>query len=158
MARFIPAMVKRASRPAFAATIALVVSASVTETPRAEPAPPPAPDAPGSKARGPLPDGLHQWAGQIQQNYPKGVLSPGQKATVMVRTIVDPAGTVAGCVVVQSSGYAPLDQAACESMQRFAVFRPAIDAEGEPTSGTWATKITYSENSPSPAGSSAPRN
>ena len=103
-----------------------------------------------------MPKDILVWAGQIQQDYPNGILSAGQKATVMVRAIVDSLGRVADCVIVQSSGYTPIDEAACAGMQRYATFQPAIDASGAPTAGTWSTRITYWDRSPVPVEPAGP--
>lgn len=140
----------RAGRRALAAGLALLAGTGEAVHAREPSASPQSADATASQARGPKPKDITVWAGQIQQNYPKGVLSVGQKATVMVRATVDTAGRVTDCAIVQSSGIGVLDQAACDGMRRFAVFTPALDVAGEPTTGTWATKITYKDNSAPP--------
>lgn len=150
MGRAFASLYERASPLIGVAVIALVAAMGTTTQALGAPAPPPT-DAPASKARGPVPKDIRIWAGLIQQDYPRGVLSAGQKATVMVRAIVDSLGKVTDCVIVQTSGLAPLDEAACNGMRRYATFQPAIDASGEPTTGTWSTRITYVDNSSPPA-------
>lgn len=146
----------RASRRALAAALALVAGAGGLADAHEPSASQESAEAPSTKARGPKPKDITVWAGQIQQNYPRGVLSAGQKATVMVRATVDPVGRVADCVIVTSSGFAVLDQAACDGMRRFALFAPALDEAGKPTMGTWATKITYKDSSPPPTNPASP--
>jgi protein TonB len=55
-------------------------------------------------------------------------------------------GRVTACRVIRSSGSPILDEAACKGMERYARFNEALDAAGNPTSGTYATTITYRLN------------
>jgi len=145
-----------ASRQALAAGLALFAAAGGFAQAREPSAEQQSADAPASKARGPVPKDITVWAGQIQQNYPKGVLNAGQQATVMVRATVDPAGKVTDCAIVTSSGFTVLDHAACDAMRRFALFTPALDDAGKPTTGTWATRITYKDSSSLPIDPASP--
>ncbi|ALE17954.1 PxORF73 peptide [Altererythrobacter epoxidivorans] len=111
--------------------------------PPAAPAPPPPPP---SKARGATPDGQGRWARRIQENYPSRALREETQGTVGVSVTIDGSGRVSGCRVTRSSGSSILDEAACEGMQRYARFNPALDAAGNPTSGSYSTAITYRLN------------
>jgi protein TonB len=107
--------------------------------------PPPPPPAP-SKAQGVSPKGQNRWAERIQANYPTRAAREGREGRVGVRVTINSEGRVAGCSVTSSSGSPDLDEAACEGMSRYARFNPALDAAGNPTSGTYSTAIVYRLN------------
>lgn len=90
------------------------------------------------------------WAPLIHQTYPREAALAGLEGSVRIKVAVDETGRVSDCFVVQSSGHAILDQAACDGMRRFAVFNPATDASGSPTVGSYATIITYRLRTPQP--------
>ena len=110
--------------------------------PVAPPAPPPAPDM----SRGVQTRNERRWAGQIQENYPSRALREEVEGTVGVRVTVTPDGRATGCSVTASSGSSVLDEAACRGMERYARFDPALDRSGNPTSGSYSTRITYRLN------------
>ena len=107
--------------------------------------PPPPPPAP-SQARGARPKGQGSWAARIQDNYPSAALRKEIEGTVGVRVTVGPDGRVSGCTVSGSSGSGDLDSAACDGMTRYARFEPALDAGGNPTTGSFSTRIVYKIN------------
>lgn len=109
------------------------------------PPPPPAPPAP-SKARGATPDGLGRWSARIQENYPPRAVRDEIEGRVGVRVSIGPNGRVADCSVTASSGSGILDDAACTGMRSYARFNPALDAAGNPTSGSYSTTIVYNLN------------
>ncbi|MDP3858350.1 MAG: TonB family protein [Stagnimonas sp.] len=111
----------------------------------AAPAPPPPPPV-ASKARGAKPKGQGSWAARIQDNYPSAALRKEIEGTVGVRVTVGPDGRVSGCTVSSGSGSGDLDSAACDGMTRYARFDPALDAAGNPTSGSFSTRIVYKIN------------
>lgn len=106
------------------------------------PAPPPAP----SQARGVRPKNQSSWAARIQDNYPSDALRQEKEGRVGVRVSIGPDGRVTGCTVTSSSGTPSLDSAACEGMQRYARYDPALDDAGRPTSGSASTAIVYRIN------------
>ena len=110
--------------------------------PVAPPAPPPAPDM----SRGVQTRNERRWAAQIQENYPSRALREEVEGTVGVRVTVTPDGRATGCSVTASSGSSVLDEAACRGMERYARFDPALDRSGNPTSGSYSTRITYRLN------------
>jgi len=112
--------------------------------PRAAP-PPPAPPPP-SRARGVTPDGLGRWSARIQENYPPRAVRDEIEGRVGVRVSVGPNGRVADCSVTSSSGSGILDDAACSGMRNYARFNPALDAAGNPTTGSYSTTIVYDLN------------
>jgi protein TonB len=105
--------------------------------------PPPAPPPPPSLARGATPKDQNRWAARIQENYPSRALREGTEGTVGVTVTIGPDGRVADCSVTSSSGSRDLDTAACQGMQRYARYNPALDAGGNPISGSTSTRITY---------------
>ncbi|MET0588001.1 MAG: energy transducer TonB [Novosphingobium sp.] len=106
------------------------------------PPPPPAP----SQARRAIPKGQAGWARRIQDNYPSSALRAEKEGRVGVRVTVGPDGRVSDCSVTSSSGTPDLDSAACEGMQRYARFDPALSDDGSPTSGQYSTSIVYKLN------------
>ena len=108
------------------------------------PAPPP-PPAP-SKARKATTQGEGRWAARIQENYPSRALREEIEGTVGVRVTVTADGRATGCSVTASSGSPILDQAACQGMERYARFNPALDDAGNPTTDVYSTRITYRLN------------
>ena len=60
-----------------------------------------------------------------------------------VRVSIGPDGKVSSCSVSSSSGSPDLDEAACDGMTRYARFNPALDDNGNPTSGSYSTAIVY---------------
>jgi protein TonB len=110
--------------------------------PVAAPPPPPAP----SQARGVRPRNQSSWASRIQQNYPSRALREGTEGRVGVRVTVNGEGRVEACSVANSSGSSVLDDAACQGMERYARFDPALNDAGEPVSASWQTTIVYQLN------------
>jgi len=110
--------------------------------PPAPPAPPPAPPAP-SQARGAAPEGLNRWAARIQENYPAAAVRREIEGNVGVSVQVGTDGRVTACTVTSSSGESVLDRAACEGMERYARYNPALNAAGEPIVGSDSRTIVY---------------
>ena len=113
--------------------------------PPAPAGPPPAPPAP-SQARGARTKNERSWAARIQENYPARALREEIEGTVGVRVTVTPDGRATGCSVTASSGSDILDAAACAGMERYARFDPALDNDGNPTTGSYSTRVTYKLN------------
>lgn len=118
--------------------------APVFVQPSRPPAPPP-PPAP-SRARGATPDGLARWSARIQENYPPRAVRDEIEGRVGVRVSIGPNGRVADCSVTSPSGSSILDDAACSGMRSYARFNPALDAAGNPTTGSYTTTIVYDLN------------
>jgi len=118
--------------------------APVFVQPSRPPAPPP-PPAP-SKARGATPDGLARWSARIQENYPPRAVRDEIEGRVGVRVTIGPNGRVSACSVTSPSGSSILDDAACSGMRSYARFNPALDAAGNPTTGSYTTTIVYNLN------------
>jgi len=116
--------------------------------PPAPPAPRPAPPAPPapSQARGVAPDNQGRWAARIQENYPATAVRREIEGQVGVNVQIGPDGRVSACSVSRSSGESILDQAACEGMERYARFIPALNAAGDAISASYSTTIVYQLN------------
>jgi protein TonB len=108
----------------------------------APPAPPPPPPAP-SKARGAQPENQRSWQQRIMDNYPARAIRDEIEGRVGVRVTVGPNGRVSGCSVTSGSGSSILDDAACQDITRYGRFSPALDDDGNPTTGSWGTTIVY---------------
>ncbi|MBT2135152.1 TonB family protein [Croceibacterium sp. LX-88] len=105
-------------------------------------APPPPPPAP-SQARGAQPDGQARWQQRIMDNYPRRAVNDEIEGRVGVRVQISADGRVSSCSVSSSSGSSILDEAACADLTRFGRFKPALNDDGDPTTGSWATTIVY---------------
>jgi protein TonB len=92
------------------------------------------------------PKGQRSWQARIIENYPRRAIQEEVQGTVGLRVAVDTEGRATGCSVTSSSGSNILDDAACKDMVRYARFEPALDADGNPISGSWSTRITYKLN------------
>lgn len=118
---------------------------AVVAPPPAPPGPPPAPPPPPppSQARALQPDNQASWQRRIIENYPARAVRDGTEGTVGLSVTVDGNGRVASCNVTSSSGSSVLDQAACTDITRYARFKAALDAAGNPTTASWSTRIVY---------------
>src|SRR6478735_1952915 len=106
-------------------------------------APPPAPPPAPSKARGAQPEGQRSWQQRIMDNYPARAVRDEIEGRVGVRVTVGANGRVSGCSVTSGSGSSILDDAACQDITRYGRFSPALDDDGNPTTGSWGTTIVY---------------
>jgi protein TonB len=120
----------------------------VFREPSTAPSAPPGPPQPPrvSKARGVQPKNQRSWAARIQENYPRRAAQEEIEGTVGVRVTVTADGRATGCSVTASSGSNILDEAACKDLERYGRFDPAWDADGNPISAAWSTRITYKLN------------
>ncbi|WP_164115974.1 energy transducer TonB [Sphingorhabdus sp. Alg239-R122] len=108
------------------------------------PAAPPPPPPPPSKAKGATPRGnTGRWGAQAQSSYPSRAIREEREGTVGFRLTVSAKGRATNCTVTSSSGHSDLDAAACKAMRRVARFRPALDDAGNPTTGSWNSRVRY---------------
>jgi protein TonB len=88
--------------------------------------------------------GRQNLAGYISMDdYPAEALRQHAQGTVRVALDVDETGRVSACTVLQSSGFAVLDQATCRLMSSRARFAPAHDAAGRPVKDVFKTSIAW---------------
>lgn len=76
-------------------------------------------------------------------DYPRTAFLAGEEGKVEFRLRVAPDGRVSDCVVIESSGSAALDAAACRLMRSRARFTPALDAAGQPTADTIEAQLDW---------------
>jgi periplasmic protein TonB len=117
-----------------------------TRPSNANPPGPPPPPRPPSKARPARTKGERGWFARIQEDYPARALREEVEGTVGVRVTVTAEGRATGCSVTASSGNSDLDSGACRSLERYGRFDPALDDAGNPTTGSFQTRITYKLN------------
>lgn len=86
------------------------------------------------------------WAQRIVANYPPDLRSRGVEGWVAVRLQISPEGRASFCEIVANSGIPDFNDAACRDFLRYARFAPALNAEGNPTWGSFETRITYKLN------------
>ncbi|WP_374541641.1 energy transducer TonB, partial [Sphingorhabdus sp.] len=112
-----------------------------TAAPPAPAAPPPPPPAVAKRPK-PIPRGnTSNWANV--NDYPSRALQQERQGTTRFSVTVGPDGRVQSCSITSSSGHADLDDATCKNITRRARFEPALDANGNPTTGTWANAVRW---------------
>ena len=127
--------------------ISPVVQETVREAPPPPPpivfAPPPAaPPPPRFTAKGAVPKGNPgSWA--TTNDYPSRALREEREGTSGFRVAVGPDGRVTDCQITSSSGHGDLDAAACENIRRRARFTPAMDGDGNPTTGSYSNRVRW---------------
>ncbi len=107
-------------------------------TPPAPPAPPPTPDM----SKGASPKGSPgRWV--TNDDYPPSAQRQEREGTTGFRLTIGTDGRPTGCSVTSSSGHSDLDDAACKLLMRRAKFAPAVDRNGNPTTGSWSSRFTW---------------
>lgn len=134
----------------FYSMMALAVNAPETnvEKPVIFPAKPvertvPIPTVPKFSTRpDPVPKGNPgNWANT--NDYPAIALRQQIEGTTGFRVTVGPDGRVADCMIVSSSGSSDLDSATCNNVRRRALFEPALDVNGVPTTGRYSNRVRW---------------
>lgn len=109
--------------------------------------PPPMPTTPPppwteGKPRGPIPaSNPGNWI--ITDDYPSRALREEREGPTGFRLTVGADGLVTACEITSSSGSADLDERTCSLVTRRARFHPALNAEGQPTTGTYASRVNW---------------
>jgi periplasmic protein TonB len=113
-----------------------------TAAPPAPSAPPPPPPPPVAKRPNPIPKGNPgNWANT--NDYPSRALQQEREGTTGFRVTVGANGRVTDCQISSSSGHPDLDQATCSNVTRRARFDPALDGNGQPTTGTYSNRVRW---------------
>ena len=121
--------------------IRTVPTAPPPPRPVVAPPPPPPPPPPPQRAN-PEPRGNPgSWANA--NDYPSRALREEREGTTRFRLTVNADGRVSDCQITGSSGHADLDEAACKNLTRRARFRPALDANGNPTTGSYSSAVRW---------------
>ena len=106
------------------------------------PPPPAAPPAPRFTPKAAVPKGNPgSWA--TTNDYPSRALREEREGTTGFRVAVGPDGKVTDCTVTSSSGHSDLDEAACANIRRRARFAPAVDGNGNPTTGSYSNRVRW---------------
>ena len=104
--------------------------------------PPPAPLPSPPTARSASPRGNPGlWV--TSNDYPSRALREERQGTTSFRAIIGPDGRVTGCEITASSGSPDLDAATCSLITRRARFNPALDDAGNPTTGTFSSRVRW---------------
>ena len=77
-------------------------------------------------------------------DYPQKALREEREGITAFRVMVGPDGRVAACSTISSSGSFELDDATCQSVTQRARFKPALDSNGKPTSGSYSGRVRWS--------------
>jgi protein TonB len=103
---------------------------------------PAAPPPPRFTPRGAAPKGNPgNWA--TTNDYPSRALREEREGTTGFRVTVGPDGRVADCQITSSSGSPDLDQTTCDKIRQRARFTPATDGEGNPTTGSYSSRVRW---------------
>ena len=103
---------------------------------------PMAPPPPRFSPKSPSPKGNPaNWV--TTEDYPGRALRENRTGTTGFRLSVGADGRVTGCEITSPSGSEDLDQATCTYAQRRARFAPATDGEGQPTSGSYSSRVKW---------------
>ncbi len=137
-----PPLVKTVTPPPTVQTVQ-VPPPTITMPPRAAPPAPAAPPPPPvAKRPNPLPKGNPgNWANT--NDYPSRALQQEREGTTGFRVTVGPNGRVTDCQISSSSGHPDLDTATCTNVTRRARFDPALDGNGQPTTGTYSNRVRW---------------
>lgn len=96
----------------------------------------------GAPPRPPWPSGNpSSWV--THHDYPSESLRNGEQGIVAFRLAIGPDGFVQNCTVTEFSGFVRLDALVCPLIKERARFRPATDAEGRPTTGTYSNRVRW---------------
>lgn len=76
-------------------------------------------------------------------DYPEEAIRRGEQGTAFVRLLIDGAGHVDTCTVIQSTGYPDLDRHTCTIIQTRARFVPAKDGDGRTMFGLFRVPVTW---------------
>lgn len=79
---------------------------------------------------------------RIVEKYPAAAAAAGEQGIVSMRVMVDADGTMTSCHIDRLTDNEAIDSPVCRDM-KYARFRPAIDAQGQPMPSYYATKIIY---------------
>jgi TonB family protein len=77
------------------------------------------------------------------EDYPSAAIRAGEQGSVAFRISVGTDGRVTGCAITASSGSESLDSATCRLLAARAVFWPARDRWGKPTTDSLAGRIVW---------------
>lgn len=104
--------------------------------------PPVTPQTPAVSPRAAMPrNAPGGWA--TPNDYPARDLREGNQGVTRFSLAIGADGSVQGCTVIASSGFAGLDKATCDNVSRRARFEPATDGNGNRVAGTYRGSIRW---------------
>lgn len=124
-------------------TSAVLAACSVADSPPPQTVPPPpAIPEPATLARDPTPLGSPgNWF--TTNDYPSRALREEREGAAEAHLTISVEGRPTACSIYSSSGHPDLDTATCSNLMRRARFNPALDAEGQPTTGAYASRVSW---------------
>jgi protein TonB len=123
-------------------TTTLTPYAGPSTTPSPVDTTPPVPQVHHVDAIGARPIGKPgSWA--TPEDYPSTDLYAEHEGVTHFSLSIDAQGRVSGCTVIASSGFAGLDNATCKLIMKRARFSPAMDENGQPTAGGFASAVRW---------------
>lgn len=84
-------------------------------------------------------------------DFPPSAAADNETGRVSFEAEVDPGGRVSRCTVTVSSGSNSLDQATCNLVTQRAIFQPALDKRGKPTTGVYRNRVVWMASHLGPA-------
>ncbi len=100
------------------------------------------PGPPKGKESSPIPKvNPGGWASTF--DYPPLALREEREGTTTFTLNINKDGRVSDCMITTSSGHADLDQVTCSSVTRRAIFYPAQDKKGAPTTGKYSNRVRW---------------
>lgn len=76
-------------------------------------------------------------------DYPGAALDNDERGTVTYALLINEAGKVADCTVIETSGVAALDAQSCATIKARAQFAPAVGLDGKPAKDATTGKVTW---------------
>lgn len=76
-------------------------------------------------------------------DFPFGLIGPGERASVRLRYVVQTDGSVSQCETLRSSGFAEVDAMACRLIEQRFRYRPARNANGIPIAASVVETHTW---------------
>ncbi len=101
----------------------------------------PKPKGPSQKKAAVAKGNPGNWANT--NDYPSRALQQEREGTTGFRVTVGSDGRVTDCQITSSSGHADLDAATCSNVKRRARFAPALDDDGNPTTGSYSNRVRW---------------
>lgn len=106
------------------------------------PSPAPPPPVPAGKSRAASPLGNPgNWV--TTNDYPTKALREEREGTTGFRVAIGSDGRPTACDITFSSGSSDLDAVTCQLILARAMFRPALDFKGKPTTGSFSSRIRW---------------
>jgi len=89
----------------------------------------------------PLPVAQETWV--TDGDYPPSALRAEAQGVTAYRLGVDASGFPTGCDVLQTAGFAALDDRTCVLLMRRARFQPATDRRGRAVAGSFSGRLAW---------------